>query len=75
LLTVVCIDIVCVLILATVAVLLVMSSVLFFNQTTYPIGSMTSPNSMSVADVNNDNKPDICVANSAGNSMGVFLLY
>ena len=46
-----------------------MSSVLFFNQTTYPIGSM------SVADVNNDNKPDICVANSAGNSMGVFLHY
>jgi hypothetical protein len=45
----------------------------FFAQTAYPTGSGSSPQSLSVVDVNSDNKPDIIVANNAGNNVGVLL--
>ncbi len=46
---------------------------LFFNQTTYSTGNGSSPYSVAVADVNNDNNPDIVVANSGTNNVGVLL--
>jgi hypothetical protein len=45
----------------------------FFNQTTYSTGAGSNPYSVVVADVNNDNKPDIVVPNYTSNSVGVFL--
>ncbi|CAF4201145.1 unnamed protein product, partial [Adineta steineri] len=46
-------------------------SSLFLDPTTYSTGS--TPFSMAVADVNNDNHLDIIVANSASNNVGVLL--
>ncbi len=45
----------------------------FFNQTTYSTGNASSPYSVAVVDVNDDNNPDIVVANSATNNVGVLL--
>jgi hypothetical protein len=47
------------------------SIVIFTPQATYSTG--TYPNSVAVADVNGDNKPDIIVANSGSNNVSVFL--
>ncbi|CAF3502650.1 unnamed protein product [Rotaria socialis] len=44
---------------------------MFFNQTTYTTG--TNPSSVAVVDVNNDNKPDIIVANANSYSVSVLL--
>ncbi|CAF0752427.1 unnamed protein product [Adineta steineri] len=44
---------------------------IFRNQTTYIVGS--APFSVTVADVNSDNKPDIATANGGSNSISVFL--
>ena len=46
---------------------------LFHNQTTYSTGNDSSPQSIAVVDVNNDNKPDIVVANHGTSSVGVLL--
>ncbi|CAF3764582.1 unnamed protein product, partial [Adineta steineri] len=43
----------------------------FLNQTTYSVG--TKPLAVAVADVNNDNKPDIIVANYGSNTVSVLL--
>ncbi|CAF1059795.1 unnamed protein product [Adineta steineri] len=45
----------------------------FNSQTSYlsGIGSNTNPNSLSVTDVNSDNKPDIIVANQGADNIGV----
>ncbi len=56
-----------------VGVLLNSSDGTFLPQTTYSSGSGSNPRSVSVIDVNNDNKPDIIVANSGTNSIGVLL--
>ena len=45
----------------------------FGSQTTYSTGSNSGPCSVAVVDVNSDNKPDIVVANSATNNVGVLL--
>jgi hypothetical protein len=45
----------------------------FLPQTTYSTGSGSNPRSVSVIDVNHDNKPDIIVANRGTNSIGVLL--
>jgi hypothetical protein len=45
----------------------------FLPQTTYSTGSGSNPRSVSVIDVNHDNKPDIIVANSGANNIGVLL--
>lgn len=45
----------------------------FNDQVTYSTGSNSGPHSVTTADVNDDNKPDIIVANSGGNNVGVFL--
>ncbi|CAF0761221.1 unnamed protein product [Adineta steineri] len=47
----------------------------FRPQTTYSTGSGSKPYSVFVTDVNNDNKPDIIVANSGTNNVGVLLNY
>jgi hypothetical protein len=44
---------------------------MFFNQTTYSTGNGSNPYSVAVVDVNGDNNPDIVVANSATNNVGV----
>ncbi len=46
---------------------------MFNAQKTYSTGKSSSPSSLAVADVNNDNKPDIVVANENGNNVGVLL--
>lgn len=56
-----------------VSVLLNIGNGTFLNQTTYSTGATAGPSSISVVDVNNDNKPDIVVVNSAGANVGVFL--
>ena len=43
----------------------------FLNQTTYSTGGASAPFSVAVIDVNGDNKPDIVVANSGTNNIGV----
>jgi hypothetical protein len=45
----------------------------FLPQTTYSTGSGSNPAFVSVMDVNNDNKPDFIVANSAAHNIGVLL--
>ncbi|CAF4081729.1 unnamed protein product [Adineta steineri] len=45
----------------------------FHPQVTYPIGSVLAPQSISVVDVNDDDKPDIIVAINMGHSVGVLL--
>ncbi|CAF1495625.1 unnamed protein product [Adineta steineri] len=45
----------------------------FQQQVTYSTGYGTAPQYLSVVDVNDDNKPDIIVANNGGNSVGVLL--
>jgi hypothetical protein len=45
----------------------------FLPQTTYSTGSGSNPQSVSVIDVNNDNKLDIIAANSGTNTIGVLL--
>jgi hypothetical protein len=45
----------------------------FFLQSTYPTGSSSTPNSVSVVDVNSDSKPDIIVANQGADNIGVLL--
>ncbi|CAF1145104.1 unnamed protein product [Adineta steineri] len=47
----------------------------FHPQTTYSTGSGSNPYSVFVTDVNNDNKPDIIVANSGTNNVSVLLNY
>ncbi|CAF1617708.1 unnamed protein product, partial [Rotaria magnacalcarata] len=46
-------------------------STIFTGQTTYSTGS--NPNSLMAVDVNGDGKPDIIVANSGSNNVGVLL--
>jgi hypothetical protein len=46
---------------------------MFLNQTTYSTGTGTSPRSVTVVDVNSDNKPDIVVANEYSANVGVLL--
>ncbi len=58
-----------------VGVLLNSSDGTFLPQTTYSSGSGSNPRSVSVIDVNHGNKPDIIVANSGTNSIGVLLAY
>jgi hypothetical protein len=43
----------------------------FFLQSTYPTGSSSTPNSVSVVDVNSDSKPDIIVVNEQADNVGV----
>ena len=45
----------------------------FLSQTTYSTGSNSNPQAVFVADINNDRKPDIIVANSGSNNVGVLL--
>jgi hypothetical protein len=45
----------------------------FSNQSTYFIGTGSDPAAVAVADVNNDNKPDIVAANNYLNTVSVFL--
>lgn len=59
--------------LNTVGVLLNAGSGTFLNQTTYSTGTSSSPRSVAVGDVNNDNKPDIVVTNIGLGVVGVFL--
>ena len=57
-----------------VAVLLNMGgNLIFTSQTIYSTGFNSGPQSVLIADVNNDNKWDIIVANEGSNSVGVFL--
>ena len=56
-----------------VGVLLNMGNLIFTSQTIYSTGLNSGPQSVLTADVNNDNKPDIIVANEGSNSVGVFL--
>ena len=44
---------------------------MFLNQTTYSTGG--GPWSVTVVDVNSDNKPDIVIANYGSNNVGVLL--
>ncbi|CAF4081811.1 unnamed protein product, partial [Rotaria magnacalcarata] len=46
-------------------------SIIFTGQTTYSTGF--NPKSLNIVDVNGDGKPDIIVANSASNNVGVLL--
>ena len=46
---------------------------MFYNQITYSTGATSSPYSVAVVDVNSDNKPDIIVANSGTDNVGVIL--
>ncbi|CAF1090740.1 unnamed protein product, partial [Didymodactylos carnosus] len=48
----------------SVGIFLNLGSGTFSSQTAYPTGSGSGPYSVSVMDVNSDNKPDIVVANS-----------
>ncbi|CAF1183264.1 unnamed protein product [Adineta steineri] len=45
----------------------------FLPQTTCSTGTSSHPQSVSVTDINNDNKPDIIVANYGANNIGVLL--
>jgi hypothetical protein len=45
----------------------------FLNQTTYSTGGGSSPSSVAIVDVNNDNISDIVVAYYTSNNVGVFL--
>ncbi|CAF4175866.1 unnamed protein product [Adineta steineri] len=45
----------------------------FLNQTIYSTGHYSEPRSVVVADINCDNKPDIIVANSNKENIGIFL--
>jgi hypothetical protein len=45
----------------------------FLPQTTYSTGNSSSPQSVSVVDINCDNLPDIIVANTGGNNVGILL--
>jgi hypothetical protein len=45
----------------------------FHSETVYPTGSESQPTFVSVVDVNQDDKPDIVVANSNKNNVGVLL--
>jgi streptogramin lyase len=45
----------------------------FLNQITYPTGSGSTPNCVTVSDVNTDGRLDIIVANSGGNTAGILL--
>ncbi|CAF0997315.1 unnamed protein product [Adineta steineri] len=45
----------------------------FTNHTTHSTGTASHPKSIAVGDFNNDNKTDVVVANSATNSLGIFL--
>ena len=56
-----------------VGVLLNMGNLMFTSQTIYSTGLNSGPQSVLMADVNSDNKPDIIVANEGSNSVGVFL--
>ena len=56
-----------------VGVLLNLGNTMFTSQTTYSTGGSSSPQSVVTADINGDNKPDIIVANSGTNNVGVLL--
>ena len=56
-----------------VGVLLNTGNSTFMNQTTYSTGTGSYPWSVTAADVNGDNKPDIIVANCGSNNVGVLL--
>ena len=56
---------------ANVGVLFNIGNGTFLNQTTYTTGGSSAPVGVAVVDVNGDNKPDIVVANSGGNNVGV----
>ena len=56
-----------------VGVLLNTGNGTFTNQTTYPTVSNMAPQSVITADMNGDNKPDIIVANSGWDNIGVYL--
>jgi hypothetical protein len=47
----------------------------FSKQITYGTGYSSSPVSIAVGDFNNNNQPDIAVANSGNNNIGIFLGY
>ncbi|CAF5028808.1 unnamed protein product, partial [Rotaria magnacalcarata] len=59
--------------LATVGVLLNTGSGTFLTQITYATGTGSRPYSVAVVDVNNDNKPDIIVADANSNTIYVLL--
>ena len=56
-----------------VGVLLNRGNGTFLPQTTYTTGSNSAPFSVSLGDVNGDGKPDMAVANSGTNTVGVLL--
>ncbi|CAF0753650.1 unnamed protein product [Adineta steineri] len=56
-----------------VSVLLNTGTGTFDNQTTYSTGIGSNPLSVAAVDLNGDNKPDIIVANSHADNVGVFL--
>ncbi|CAF0839234.1 unnamed protein product [Adineta steineri] len=56
-----------------VSVLLNTGTGTFNNQTTYSTGIGSNPLSVAAVDLNGDNKPDIIVANSHADNVGVFL--
>jgi hypothetical protein len=56
----------------TIGVLFNAGNGTFLNQATYTPDGATSPHGVAVADVNGDNQPDIVVANSGTNNVGVF---
>ena len=45
----------------------------FLAQTTYSTGASSNPSSVAIADVNNDNNPDIVIVSYTSNNVGIFL--
>ncbi|CAF1312794.1 unnamed protein product [Didymodactylos carnosus] len=60
---------------SNVGVLLNTGNGTFTAQTTYSTGSGSNPVSVVAVDVNGDSKPDIIVANTGADNVGVFLAY
>ncbi|CAF1656888.1 unnamed protein product, partial [Rotaria magnacalcarata] len=58
-----------------VGVLLNTGNGTFAAQVTYSTGSGSNPYCVTTADINGDNKPDIIIANSGSNNIGVLLDY
>ena len=58
-----------------IGVFIARSNGTFAKQQTYPTGSGSRPRSLAINDFNNDNYPDIVVANYDTNNIGLFLGY